>query len=177
MAPSRRRCCRHGMETSAAYRSGYRSAATYLIAAASAISLLCLSAHASSWPAGVDQGAPLEGGVRAIPREVHRQAADHDLDPRTDPRTDPSDPQEEDLEEDEATSGRGGGTRALMGAPDGSGSGSIRPRIYVYNVSEQFRNQSEAWTWIHTSLYGLEIVRKTNRPHPFMNAGCHAGTC
>jgi hypothetical protein len=33
------------------------------------------------------------------------------------------------------------------------------PKIYMYNVSEKFRESHEAWNWQHTALYGLEIVR------------------
>ena len=33
-----------------------------------------------------------------------------------------------------------------------------RPRIYLYNVSDKYRDEREAWDWIHTSLYGLEIT-------------------
>lgn len=45
-------------------------------------------------------------------------------------------------------------TRQLSDASSG-----VRPKIYVYDL-EQFRVNHEAWTWIHKSLYGLEVVRR-----------------
>ncbi|KAG1654903.1 hypothetical protein FOA52_011063 [Chlamydomonas sp. UWO 241] len=35
------------------------------------------------------------------------------------------------------------------------------PKIYVYNISETHRSNREAYEWMHTSLYGLEIVFPT----------------
>ena len=35
-----------------------------------------------------------------------------------------------------------------------------RPRNYVYNLTEsEFRNNHEAWKWVHNGLYGLEVRR------------------
>ena len=50
----------------------------------------------------------------------------------------------------------GGGTRSLL--EGATAAGGPRPRIFVINVTERFRDEPEAWTWIHTSLYGLELV-------------------
>ena len=54
------------------------------------------------------------------------------------------------------TQHEGGGTRSLL--EGATAAGGPRPRIFVINVTERFRDEPEAWTWIHTSLYGLELV-------------------